>query len=176
MQKLLTAVTELSKEVKDLREEFRQFRQSCRCGQSESVVQPLSEPLELPFHTMEALDHAEETLLNGTNRQAMVVLVTSLFCQKTSLICTTSLNCLTFMTVDSWVNFTFHISISPKNCCFFSMPLSIQVTFRLKKIIILHRPNWLKIMFDLEALYRGVFHQSGIKKSKTLSCFYSGVT
>uniref|UniRef100_A0A9J7WX61 DUF4806 domain-containing protein n=1 Tax=Cyprinus carpio carpio TaxID=630221 RepID=A0A9J7WX61_CYPCA len=71
MQKLLTAVTELSKEVKDLREEFRQFRQSCRCGQSESVVQPLSEPLELPFHTMEALDHAEETLLNGTNRQAM---------------------------------------------------------------------------------------------------------
>ncbi|KTG02817.1 hypothetical protein cypCar_00032492 [Cyprinus carpio] len=71
MQKLLTAVTELSKEVKDLREEFRQFRQSCRCGQSESVVQPLSEPLELPFHTMEALAHAEETLLNGTNRQAM---------------------------------------------------------------------------------------------------------
>lgn len=119
MQKLLTAVTELSKEVKDLREEFRQFRQSCRCGQSESVVQPLSEPLELPFHTMEALAHAEETLLNGTNRQAMVVLVTSLFCQKASLICTTSLNCLTFMTVDSWVNFTFHISISPKNCCFF---------------------------------------------------------
>ncbi|CAM4579101.1 unnamed protein product [Leuciscus chuanchicus] len=71
MQKFLTAVTELSKEVKDLREEFRQFRQSCRCGQSESVGRPLAEPLELPLHTMEALDRAEETLLNVTNRQAM---------------------------------------------------------------------------------------------------------
>nr|XP_040024112.1 uncharacterized protein LOC120812326 isoform X2 [Gasterosteus aculeatus aculeatus] len=57
MQKLLTAVTELSKEVKDLREEFRQFRQSCKCGQSESVGRPLAEPLELPLRTMEALDH-----------------------------------------------------------------------------------------------------------------------
>ncbi|XP_056120620.1 uncharacterized protein LOC130097704 [Rhinichthys klamathensis goyatoka] len=73
MQKLLTAVTELSKEVKDLREEFRQFRQSCRCGQSVSVGGPLAEPLEVPLHTMEALDRAEETLLNSTNRQAMVV-------------------------------------------------------------------------------------------------------
>lgn len=73
MQKLLTAVTELSKEVKDLHEEFRQFHQSCRCGQSESVGWPLAEPLELPLHTMEALDRAEETLLNGTNDQAMVV-------------------------------------------------------------------------------------------------------
>ena len=34
MQKLLTAVTELSKEVKDLREEFRQYVHSCKCGQT----------------------------------------------------------------------------------------------------------------------------------------------
>ncbi|CAM4571161.1 unnamed protein product [Leuciscus chuanchicus] len=73
MQKLLTAVTELSKEVKDLREEFRLFRQSCRCGQSDCVGLPLAEPLEVPLHTMEALDRAEETLQNGTNRQTMVV-------------------------------------------------------------------------------------------------------
>ncbi|KAJ8004122.1 hypothetical protein DPEC_G00155500 [Dallia pectoralis] len=75
MQKLLTAVTELSKEVKDLREEFRQFRQSCRCGQSDSVGLQLAEPMELPFYTMEALGRAEETLQNPTNRQTMVVLL-----------------------------------------------------------------------------------------------------
>ena len=73
MQKLLTAVTELSKELKDLHEEFRQFRHSCRCGHSDSVGLASLEPLELPLHTMEALDHAEETLQNGSKRQTMVV-------------------------------------------------------------------------------------------------------
>lgn len=73
MQKLLTAVTELSKEVKDMREEFRQFRHSCRCGQSDSVGLASLEPLELPLHTMEALDRAEEMLQNAPKRQTMVV-------------------------------------------------------------------------------------------------------
>ncbi|CAL8264829.1 unnamed protein product [Gadus morhua 'NCC'] len=71
MQKLLTAVTELSKEVKDLREEFRQYVHSCKCGQTDSVGLASLEPLELPLHTMEALDRAEETLQNGPNRQNM---------------------------------------------------------------------------------------------------------
>ena len=69
MQKLLTAVTELSKEVKDLREEFRQYVHSCKCGQTP----PSLEPLELPLHTMEALDRAEETLQNGPNRQNIIL-------------------------------------------------------------------------------------------------------
>ncbi|CAL8395337.1 unnamed protein product [Boreogadus saida] len=71
MQKLLTAVTELSKEVKDLREEFRQYVHSCKCGQTDSVGLASLEPLELPLQTMEALDRAEETLQNGPNRQKM---------------------------------------------------------------------------------------------------------
>ena len=74
MQKLLTAVPELSKEVKDLWQEFRQFRHSSRCGQSDSVGLASSEPLELPLQTMEALDRAEETLQNGPKRQTMVVI------------------------------------------------------------------------------------------------------
>ncbi|CAL8326130.1 unnamed protein product [Boreogadus saida] len=69
MQKLLSAVTELSKEVKDLREEFRQYVHSCKCGQTP----PSLEPLELPLHTMEALDRAEETLQNGPNRQNIIL-------------------------------------------------------------------------------------------------------
>ena len=73
MQKLFTAVTELSKMMKDLREELRQFRHSCRCGQSDSVGLASLEPLELPLPTIEALDHAEETLQNGPKCQTMVV-------------------------------------------------------------------------------------------------------
>ena len=73
MQKLLTAVTELSKEVKDLREEFRQYVHSCKCGQTDSVGLASLEPLELPLHTLEALDRAEETLKNGPNRQKILV-------------------------------------------------------------------------------------------------------
>ena len=69
MQKLLTAVTELSKEVKDLREEFRQYVHSCKCGQTDSVGLG---SLELPLHTMEALDRVEDTLQNVPNRQKMV--------------------------------------------------------------------------------------------------------
>lgn len=73
LQKLLTVVTELSKEVKDLQKEFSQLSHSCRCGQYDSVGLASLEPLELPLHSMEALDHEEETLQNGPKRQKMVV-------------------------------------------------------------------------------------------------------
>ena len=65
MQKLLTAVTELTKKVNDLQEEFRQSAHYYRCGQSTSVGLASLEPLELPLRTMEALDRAEETQCNA---------------------------------------------------------------------------------------------------------------
>ena len=40
---------------------------------TDSVGLASLEPLELPLHTLEALDRAEETLKNGPNRQKIVV-------------------------------------------------------------------------------------------------------
>ncbi|XP_076149389.1 uncharacterized protein LOC143133510 [Alosa pseudoharengus] len=72
LQKLLTTVTELTKEVKDLRQDFREFRQSCRCGQSAGVVGLTEEPLQLPLHCMEELENAEVILQSQEARKAMV--------------------------------------------------------------------------------------------------------
>ncbi|XP_051961324.1 uncharacterized protein LOC127628593 [Xyrauchen texanus] len=72
LQNLLTAVTELTKEVKDLRQDFREFRQSCRCGQSAGVVGLTEEPLKLPLHSMEELENAEVILQSQETRKAMV--------------------------------------------------------------------------------------------------------
>ncbi|XP_048105778.1 uncharacterized protein LOC125298904 [Alosa alosa] len=72
LQKLLTTVTELTKEVRDLRQDFREFRQSCRCGQSAGVVGLTEEPLQLPLHCMEELENAEVILQSQEARKAMV--------------------------------------------------------------------------------------------------------
>ena len=64
LQKLLAMVTELSSEVRDLRKEVQEFRQSCRCCQPLSVGQQVAQAdvLEMPIRTMEEFECAEATL------------------------------------------------------------------------------------------------------------------
>ncbi|XP_076733220.1 uncharacterized protein LOC101482609 isoform X2 [Maylandia zebra] len=67
-QKLLTMVTELTREVRDLREEFRAFRQSC----SNEPVDAGVLPLDLPLHNMDELNNAEATLQLPEANKTMV--------------------------------------------------------------------------------------------------------
>lgn len=67
-QKLLTMVTELTREVRDLREEFRAFRQSC----SNEPVDAGILPLDLPLHNMDELNNAEATLQLPEANKTMV--------------------------------------------------------------------------------------------------------
>ncbi|XP_031584839.1 uncharacterized protein LOC116311768 isoform X6 [Oreochromis aureus] len=67
-QKLITMVTELTREVRDLREEFRAFRQSC----SSEPVDAGILPLDLPLHNMDELNNAEATLQLPEANKTMV--------------------------------------------------------------------------------------------------------
>ncbi|XP_077380819.1 uncharacterized protein LOC144020836 isoform X2 [Festucalex cinctus] len=69
LQKLLTTVTELVREVRGLKEEFHSFRTSCKCGLNK---QPLPEPFKLPITSQEELNFAETTLRSVDARKAMV--------------------------------------------------------------------------------------------------------
>ncbi|XP_063318165.1 uncharacterized protein LOC134616962 isoform X7 [Pelmatolapia mariae] len=67
-QKLIAMVTELTREVRDLREEFRAFRQSC----SSEPVDAWVLPLDLPLHNMDELNNAEATLQLPEANKTMV--------------------------------------------------------------------------------------------------------
>lgn len=67
-QKLITMVTELTREVRDLREEFRAFRQSCSNEPVDSGILPL----DLPLHNMDELNNAEATLQLPEANKTMV--------------------------------------------------------------------------------------------------------
>ncbi|XP_051807668.1 uncharacterized protein LOC127535018 [Acanthochromis polyacanthus] len=76
MQRLLTAVSELTKEVRDLRQEFREFCQSCGCGQAVAPVGPQpGVSFDLPLCNLEALDQAEAALQTEDNQGAMTALL-----------------------------------------------------------------------------------------------------
>ena len=73
-QKLITMVTELTREVRDLREEFK-FRHSSSCCQPQNGgVLPEALPVDLPLRTIEDLDHAEATLQLQEAKKTMVTI------------------------------------------------------------------------------------------------------
>ncbi|CAI5658032.1 uncharacterized protein LOC106097621 [Oreochromis niloticus] len=67
-QKLLTLLTELTREVRDLREEVRAFNQSC----SNEPLDAGGLPLDLPLHNMDELNNAEATLQLPESYKTMV--------------------------------------------------------------------------------------------------------
>jgi hypothetical protein len=68
LQKLIGTVTELVKEVKELREECQEFfRQSLP---SKKLLQPL--PVSVPLHNSDELESAEEILASSEARTIMV--------------------------------------------------------------------------------------------------------
>ncbi|XP_057702419.1 uncharacterized protein LOC130922003 isoform X2 [Corythoichthys intestinalis] len=70
LQKLLQTVTELVKEVKELKEDFHSFYLSSKCGQNSQ--EPLPDPFNLPITSQEELDFAEAKLQSIDARKAMV--------------------------------------------------------------------------------------------------------
>lgn len=73
MQKLLGTIAELVKEVRDLREDFNSFRQTCRCWQSTGAAAAMVVDMpEMPLQTMEDLERLEVSLQAAEKKKALV--------------------------------------------------------------------------------------------------------
>ena len=76
-------VIELTREVRDLREEFKAFRHSSACCQPQNGrVLPEALPIDLPLRTMEDLDRAEVILQPQEAKKTMVIIEDTIYGKK----------------------------------------------------------------------------------------------